>query len=134
MHSGKSIKYKAKQLNHERRTDDRTAHAIAKALHYAMKEGRLCARTQKTFSWINNRPTAAEREDQAKELDPAYPAQKETRTEATKYTILRDMRADKGRISRLKIKVWQVIAQPRAERKKQVGREWYLLMNKIDPR
>ena len=52
----------------------------------------------------------------------------------TAETILRDRRADKGRISRLKIKIWQVIAQPRAERKKKLGQEWFLLMNKIDPR
>ena len=71
MHKGKSVQYQAKQLNRERRADDRTAHAIAKALHYAMKDGRLDARTQNTFKWIKNRPTAAEREELAKELDPA---------------------------------------------------------------
>ena len=51
----------------------------------------------------------------------------------TEEIILRDKRADKGRISRLKIKVWKVIALPRSERKKLVGQKWFHLMNKIDP-
>ena len=89
-----------------------------------MKEGRLDGRTQNTFKWIKNRPTAAEREEM------------ENASNGTKSPeiIKRDQRADKGRISRIKIKVWQVISRPRAERKKLVGQEWYLLMNKIDPR
>ena len=62
MHKGKSVKYRAKQQKYERRADDRTVHAIAKELHYAMKESRLDARTLDTFRWIQNRPTAAERE------------------------------------------------------------------------
>ena len=70
MHKGKSVKYQAKQQLYERRADDRTAHAIAKALHYAMKEGRLDAHTLNTFRWLNNRPTAAERDMQENKVQP----------------------------------------------------------------
>jgi len=62
MHKGLSPTYLAKKIKREQRTRARAIHSVAKDLHFAMKRGELDALTAKTFAWIRNRPTAAERE------------------------------------------------------------------------
>ena len=62
MHKGLSPTYQAKKIKREMRTRARAIHAVAKDLHFAMKRGELDPVTLKTFAWIRNRPTAAERE------------------------------------------------------------------------
>ena len=44
------------------RADERAIHAVAKGIHLSMKDGTLDDITSNTFSWINGRLTAAERE------------------------------------------------------------------------
>ena len=63
-HQNASTGYKAKKATRDRRARDREIHALAKAIHFAMKDGTIDMLTGNTFKWINNRPTAAERECQ----------------------------------------------------------------------
>ena len=61
-HRGLSKKYPAMKATRSSRADERAVHGIAKAIYLAQKAETLDPLTAKTFAWINNRPTAYERE------------------------------------------------------------------------
>lgn len=116
VHKGLSPNYIAKKINREKRTRERALHAIAKEIHFAMKDGTLDEVTGQTFKWIRNRLTAAEREEVLgvrQDVDVNDPEIK-----------ARDYRADKGRIRRLKEKIERVLKMPQAAKQEMIGAHW----------
>ena len=95
----------------EERVEERALHGLAKAIHFEMKAGKLDDVTHKTFKWMKNRLTAAEKEqlERDKNGDQDVPAEQKPLN-----IVERDKRADKGRIRRIKEKVIRIIAQPRS--------------------
>ena len=128
MHPGESIINRYKIDRRSERTQDRQVHAIAKAIHAAMKSGTLDAVTHSTFRWLRNRKTAAEREaaaqanknDSASESVPAD-------------TRVRDKLADKGRVRRIKVKIWRIVVLPKKTREKLLGTEWKAVFSNVKP-
>ena len=116
MHKGLSLKYKALKDKRASRTDERCVHSIAKTIHFAMKAGTLDPLSAKTFAWIKNRPTAAELELKMSPEDVSDEFAK------------KEKQSDKGRISRLKDKVWRLIGQPRETQEASVGAEVFELI------
>ena len=84
-------------------------HAIAKALYEAMKAEKLDTVTYSTFKWLRNRKTAAEQEEEANS---------EGRSPSVVSTdiLQRNKQSDKGRVRRIKDKVWRVLKLPQITR------------------
>ena len=120
MHRGQNSKYMAMIAVRVRRTNDRALHRVAKSIHEAMQLGTLDAVTRKTFKWIKNRPTAAEREAREETND------NRNRCTATRarMIIVRDKIADKGRVRRLKEKVRRILKLPKDIRRTLASARW----------
>lgn len=84
-------------------------YVIAKALYEAMKADKLDSVTKKTFKWVRNRKTAAEREAEVR-LEGEDQLSDGT---VPDHILQRDKLADKGRIRRFKEKVWRVLKMPK---------------------
>ena len=93
-----------------------------------MKGGGLDEVTAKTFAWIRNRPTAAERELAAGKDDQNSAL---TTDEKSPEVIARDYRADKGRIRRIGEKVVRLLTKPYALRMQLVSPEWFERIEQI---
>ena len=74
-----------------------------------MKAGTLDSVTDLTFQWERNRTTASEREAEMRQLVGAEDPAPET---VSADIVARDKLADKGRVRRIKVKVYRVLALP----------------------
>ena len=110
-HLGKATLYASKKAKRQGRIQERGIYAIAKSLHFSMKDKTIDPLTLNTFKWIKNRYTAAER------------AEFNLGQNGPTNTIC-EKECNKGRIRRLKVKVKRVMSLPRSERQALLSPSW----------
>ena len=94
-----------------------------------MKASTLDDVMKKTFRWIRQRKTAAEKEVEAGELQYVMSPS----GEVPANIILRNKLSDKGRVRRIKEKVWRVLHHPRRIRQKLLTDAWMDRFDEVRP-
>ena len=109
-HHGASDIYRKKVQRRAERCNDRLVHKIAKQIYAGMKERKLDPITKNTFKWNRKRLTAAERA----QIQICKKQGKKIKKGKNMPTIDEELvkQSDKGRVRRIKEKVWKVLNRP----------------------
>ena len=93
-----------------------------------MKQGGLQGKARDTFKWIKNRATVAEQLEKALNTKHKSDSVQEQLVPQELIKL-----SDKGRVRRIKEKVWKVLERPTGERKRMLDEVWMKKFDVIKP-
>ena len=99
----------------QERTLDRFVHKLAKGIYHGLKAKSLDPQTLETFKWKRKRLSLYEKVALSKsENGPQTVVSERQRKES-----------DKGRVRKIKAKVWHVLLKSEVDQKRLLGTEWF---------
>ena len=102
-------------IKREERTLDRFVHRLAKGIYHGLKAKSLDPQTLETFKWQRKRLSLYERMALSQsENGPQIVVSERQQKES-----------DKGRVRKIKAKVWHVLLKSEVDQKRLLGPEWF---------
>ena len=113
-HPGRSTTFTRSMIRRDERVNERYVHKLAKDIFHALNQNALDVKTYQTFKWQRRRLALYEKAALLDDSTGYWNA----------HTIKQKKESDKGRVRKLKVKVWKIIKKPYSQQQELIGPEW----------
>ena len=113
-HAGLSTTFAYQMIRRAERVNERYVHRLAKEIYHGLQQNTLDQQTLRTFKWQRKRLTLHERAVLLGESKDVLDEQ----------TIKQIKESDKGRVRKIKVKVWAVLRRPHSLQRHLLGPDW----------